>query len=99
MKALHDSVILKPLAADTKTSGGLYVPETAQKTTNRGVIVAVGRGYPPPPVHDVPAVFTPLSVKVGETVVYDRSEGRSVEIDGVKHVVIAERHLLAVLSE
>ena len=84
---LHDRVLVKPAAAEEKTAGGIIIPDTAKEKPQRGVIVAAGKGK----------ADEPMTVKVGDTVLYGKYAGTEVQIEGQDLLIIRESDLLAIL--
>ena len=90
---LHDRLSLKPATAETKTKGGLIIPDTAQEKPMQGEVVAVGKGKR---LED--GRLVPLDVKVGNTVIYGKWSGTEVKIGGVDHVILKEEDLFGVVG-
>lgn len=90
LKPLGDKIVVKPAAADEKTAGGIYVPETAKKKSTEGEVVAVGRGK-----FENGAIVEP-EVKVGDVVIYSKYGGTEVTIGGIDYVILDEDSILAV---
>ncbi len=90
LKPLGDKIVVKPAAADEKTAGGIYVPDTAKKKSTEGEVVAVGRGK-----FENGAIVEP-EVKVGDVVIYSKYGGTEVTIGGVDYVILDEDSILAV---
>lgn len=84
---LHDRVIVKPAAAEEKTAGGIIIPDTAKEKPQRGVIVAAGSGKKD----------EPMTVKVGDTVLYGKYAGTEIQIDGGDYLIMRESDLLAIV--
>ena len=84
---LHDRVIVKPAAAEEKTAGGIIIPDTAKEKPQRGVIVAAGPGKKDEPV----------TVKVGDTVLYGKYAGTEIQIDGQDLLIMRESDILAIV--
>ena len=76
-KPLHDRLLLKPIEAETRTKGGLIIPDTAQEKAHAGQVVAVGKGKR---LED--GRLEPLGVKVSDTVIYGKWSGTEVKLDG-----------------
>lgn len=91
VRPLYDRVLVKRKDPETKTKSGLFLPEAAQTKSSLAVVVAVGNGY----VNDEGGV-TPLKVEAGQTVLLSEWSGDEVKIDGVDHLVVRERDILAV---
>src|SRR5437762_1459682 len=90
---LHDRVIVKPSAAEETTKGGLIIPDTAKEKPQRGEIVAIGSGK----VAEDGKV-TPLTVKVGDNVLYGKYSGTEVAIDETDYLIMRESDIFAVYS-
>ena len=90
-KPLHDRLLLKPMTAETKTKGGLIIPDTAQEKPMQGEIVAVGKGKR---LED--GRLQAIDVKVGDKVIYGKWSG--TEIGGVDHVILKEEDLFGVVG-
>lgn len=84
---LHDRVIVKPAAAETKTAGGIIIPDTAKEKPQRGVVVAAGPGKKDEPV----------TVKTGDTVLYSKYAGTEISIDGEDLIIMRESDILAIV--
>jgi chaperonin GroES len=84
LKPLHDRLLLKPLAAETKTKAGIIIPDTAQEKPMQGEVVAVGKGKR---LED--GRLEPLGVKWS---------GTEVKLDGVEHVILKEEDLFGVVG-
>ncbi|MFO0872782.1 MAG: co-chaperone GroES [Phycisphaerales bacterium] len=93
VRPLEDRVLVKPLDPETKTSSGLYLPETAKERPMQGKVVAVGPGK----MLDNGKRSTP-TVKNGDTVVFAKYAGTEVEIKTVKHLIMRESELLGLIE-
>ena len=87
IKPLADRVIIKADAAEEKTKSGLIIPDTAKEKPQRGSIVAVGAGKKDEPV----------TVKVGDKVLYGKYSGTELNIDGEDYLIMRESDILAIL--
>jgi chaperonin GroES len=92
-KPLHDRLLLKPLAAETRTKAGLIIPDTAQEKPMQGKVVAVGKGRR---LED--GRLQALDIKVGDTVLYGKWSGTEVKLGGVDHVILKEEDLFGVVG-
>ena len=92
-KPLHDRLLLKPVAAETRTKGGLIIPDTAQEKPMQGKVVAVGKGRR---LED--GRLQALDVTVGDTVLYGKWSGTEVKIGGEDHVILKEEDLFGVVG-
>ncbi|HCX95555.1 MAG: co-chaperone GroES [Spirochaetia bacterium] len=86
VKPLGDRVLVKIKESETKTAGGIIIPQTAQEKTQTGVVVAVGTDS------DV------IKVKVGDEVMYDKYAGTQIKIDGAEHLIVKMSDILAILE-
>jgi chaperonin GroES len=86
LQPIGDRVLLKVEAAETKTAGGLIIPDTAQEKTQTGKVIAVG--------DDKDAI----KVKKGDKVMYDKYAGTSVKIDGIDHLVVKMQDIIAIVE-
>ncbi len=84
---LHDRVIVKPAAAETKTAGGIIIPDTAKEKPQRGVVVAAGPGK----------TDEPVTVKAGDTVLYGKYAGTEINFDGEELLIMRESDILAII--
>jgi len=84
---LHDRVIIKPVPAEEKTAGGIIIPDTAKEKPQRGTVVAAGPGKKDEPV----------TVKVGDTVLYSKYAGTEIQIDAEELLIMRENDILAIV--
>ncbi len=92
-RPLHDRVVVKRLEEDTKTAGGIIIPDTAKEKPQQGKIVAVGPG-----ARDETGKVIPLDVKAGDTVLFGKWSGTEVKIDGDDLLIMKESDVLGVLE-
>jgi len=92
-KPLHDRLLIKPLAAETKTKSGIIIPDTAQEKPMQGEVIAVGGGKR---LED--GRLQPMGVKVGDKVIYGKWSGTEVKLDGVDHVILKEEDLFGIVG-
>jgi chaperonin GroES len=94
IQPLGDRVVVKPLEAETKTKGGIVIPDTAKEKPQEGKIVAVGKGK----VLDSGSV-QPLEVKVGDKVLYGKYSGNEITTkDGDELLIMREEDILAIVK-
>jgi chaperonin GroES len=93
IRPLHDRVIIKRLEEESKTSGGLYIPDTAKEKPIQGKVLAVGAGK-----RDKDGKLCALDVKAGDKVLFSKYSGTEVKIDGDEHLIMREEDILAVLD-
>ena len=100
IKPLHDRVIIKPNAVEEKTLGGIIIPDTAKEKPQKGTIVAVGFGKGGF-VTDSDKVNLiskePLTVQVGDIVLYGKYAGTEIEVDGQVLLIMRESEILAII--
>lgn len=87
-KPLADRVLVEPVAAETKTASGIIIPDTAKEKPQEGVVVAVGEGKKD----------EPLTVKVGDKVLYGKYAGTELKLDGKDYLIVRESDLLGILG-
>jgi chaperonin GroES len=92
-RPLYDRVLVKRVDAESRTSSGLILPDTAKEKPTEGEVVAVGAGKR---LDD--GTTRELSVKVGDRVIFGKYTGDEVKLDGVEHVILGESDLLAVVD-
>jgi len=93
-RPLHDRVVVKRVDEDTKTKGGIIIPETAQEKPMQGKIIAVGPG-----ARDESGKLAPLDVKKGDTVLFGKWSGTEVKIDGDELLIMKESDIMGVLDK
>lgn len=87
IKPLADRVLVQPSAAEEKTAGGIIIPDTAKEKPQRGKVIAVGSGKKD----------EPMTVKVGDAVLYGKYSGTEITIDGDDYLIMRESDIFAVL--
>ena len=93
IRPLHDRVIIKRLDEETKTSGGLYIPDSAKEKPIQGKVIAVGSGK-----RDKDGKLVALDVKAGDKVLFSKYSGTEVTIDDDQLLILRESDVLAVVS-
>jgi chaperonin GroES len=92
-RPLHDRVLVRRVEAEQKTTGGLFIPESAKEKPQHAEVIAVGTGR----VTDKGEVI-PMVVKVGDRVLFARYGGDEIKLDGVDHLVLRESDILAIIE-
>jgi chaperonin GroES len=87
IQPLADRVVVEPAAAEQKTAGGIIIPDTAKEKPQKGTIVAVGAGKKD----------EPMTVKVGDLVLYGKYAGTEITIEGKDYLIMRESDLFAVI--
>jgi chaperonin GroES len=93
IRPLHDRILVKRLEEETKTAGGLYIPDTAKEKPIQGKVIAVGAGK-----RDKAGQLVPVEVKAGDRVLFSKYSGTEVKLDGDEHLIMREDDILAVLD-
>ena len=93
IQPLGDRILVEPLEAEEKTSGGIVIPDTAKEKQQKGKVVAVGKGR----VSDE-GKLTPLEVKVNDQVLFGRYSGTEVKIGATDYLIVKEDDILAILK-
>ncbi|NKI18557.1 co-chaperone GroES [Spongiibacter sp. KMU-166] len=94
IKPLYDRVVVKRLAAETTTKGGIVIPEKAAEKSTQGEVIAVGDGA----LLDNGSVRA-LSVKVGDRILFGQYAGTEVKIDGETYLIVKESEIFAVVEQ
>lgn len=87
IKPLADRVLVEAAAAEDKTAGGIIIPDTAKEKPQKGTVVAVGPGKKD----------EPMTVKVGDTVLYGKYAGTELTIDGGNYLIMRESDIVAII--
>jgi chaperonin GroES len=93
IRPLADRIVVKRLDAETKSKGGIIIPDSAKEKPVEAMVVAVGNGK-----RLKNGQLRPLSVKEGDRILLGKYSGTEVKLDGVEHVILSEDEVLAVLS-
>jgi chaperonin GroES len=93
LRPLHDRVIIKRLEAETKSAGGIVIPDSAAEKPIKGEVVAVGAGKI---LED--GKVRPLAVKAGDKVLFGKYSGTEVKVDGEELLVMREEDLVAIIE-
>ena len=89
IKPLADRVLVEPKEAETKTAGGLIIPDTAKEKPQQGEIIAVGPGKKD----------EPMELKVGDDVLYGKYAGTTVTLDGKDYMIMRQDDVVAVINK
>ena len=87
IKPIADRVVVEAAPAEEKTASGIYIPDTAKEKPQSGTVVAVGNGK----------VDEPMSVKVGDQVIYGKYSGTEITYEGKEYLIMKESDIYAVL--
>jgi len=92
-RPLHDRVVVRRIENNTKTAGGIIIPDTAQEKPQEGEIIAVGAG-----ARDESGAIVPLDVKAGDRVLFGKWSGTEVKIDGEDLLIMKESDIMGVID-
>jgi chaperonin GroES len=92
-RPLHDRVLVRRLDEDTKTAGGIIIPDSAQEKPSQGVVVAVGNG-----VRGEDGQIAALDVKAKDKVLFGKWSGNEVSIDGEDLLIMKESDILGIIG-
>ena len=87
IKPLSDRVLIEPVAAETQTASGIFIPDTAKEKPQKGTVVAVGNG----------TKDHTMTVKVGDTVLYGKYAGTELKLEGKDYLIMREDDILAII--
>jgi chaperonin GroES len=93
IRPLQDRILVKRLEAETRTKGGLYIPDSAKEKPIEGLVIAVGGGK----VSEDGKV-RPVDVKAGDKILFGKYSGTEVKIEDVEHLIIREEDILGVIE-
>jgi chaperonin GroES len=93
-KPLHDRVVVSRFAEETKTAGGIIIPDTAQEKPSEGKVIAVGNG-----VRGEDGSVTPLDVKEGDHVLFGKFGGTEIKVDGEELMILRESDILGIIDK
>ena len=92
-RPLHDRVLVRRVEEETKTTGGIIIPDTAKEKPMEGEIIAVGSG-----TRREDGTIVPLDVKAGDFVLFGKWSGTEVKMDGQELLIMKESDLLGVIE-
>ena len=93
VRPLHDRILVRRMAEEEKTAGGLYIPDTAKEKPQRGEIVATGKGRV---TEDGKTL--PLEVKAGDKILFGKYSGTELKLNGEEYLMMREEDILGVLQ-
>ena len=92
-RPLHDRVVIRRAEGDTKSKGGIIIPDTAKEKPQEGEVVAVGAG-----AKSEEGKLTPLDVKAGDKILFGKWSGTEVKIDGEDLIIMKESDILGIVG-
>ena len=93
VRPLHDRILVRRMAEEEKTAGGLFIPDTAKEKPQRGEIIATGKGR----VTEDGKIL-PLEVKSGDRILFGKYSGTELKLDGQDYLMMREEDILGVLN-
>jgi len=93
IRPIRDRILVQPEEEETKTAGGIFIPDTAKEKPMRGKVIAVGDGK----VTDDGSVV-PMAVKLGDTVLYGKFAGTEVKINNEERIILTEDDVMAIVE-
>jgi chaperonin GroES len=93
-RPLHDRVVVKRLESDTKTKGGIIIPDTAKEKPQEGKVIAVGPG-----ARDESGKIVALDVKEGDRILFGKWSGTEVKLDGEDFIIMKESDIMGVIQD
>jgi chaperonin GroES len=92
-KPLHDRVLVKRIESDTKTAGGLIIPDSAKEKPQEGEVIAVGEG-----ARKDSGELIPMSVKAGDRILFGKWSGTEVKLNGEDLLIMKESDILGIVE-
>jgi chaperonin GroES len=93
-RPLHDRVAVKRVDSETKSAGGIIIPDTAAEKPQQGEVIAAGPG-----TRDESGKLIPLDIKKGDKVIFGKWSGTEVKIDGQEILIMKESDIMGVLEK
>jgi chaperonin GroES len=93
-RPLHDRAVVRRIAAEEKSVGGIIIPDTAKKKPSQGEVIAVGPGG-----RDESGKLIPIDVKAGDRVLFGKWSGTEVKIDGEELLIMKESDIMGIIDE
>lgn len=92
LKPIYDRIVVQPEEVETKTAGGLIIPDSAQEKPQRGRVVSVGTGRL---AED--GSFIPMILKPSDEIIYGKVGGAEIEVEGKKYIIMREADVLSIV--
>ena len=94
VRPLQDRIVVRRVAEEEKTKGGIIIPDAAKEKPAEGEVIAVGNGKT-----DEKGKVRPLAVKKGDRILFGKYSGNEIKINGVDHLILREDDVLGVLEK
>jgi chaperonin GroES len=92
VRPLHDRLLVRRVEEETKSKGGIIIPDTAKEKPQEGVVIAVGGG------RQEPGKTIPVDIKPGDRILFGKYAGTEIKLDGKDHLILREDDILGVLE-
>ena len=92
-KPLHDRVLVKRVASDEKTAGGIIIPDTAQEKPMEGEVLEIGSGF-----RNENGKLEPLDVKKGDKILFGKWSGTEVKMNGDEYLIMKESDIMGIIT-
>ena len=93
VRLLYDRILIKRVESETRSKGGLFLPDAAQEKPSEGIVLAVGHGR-----LSKDGELEPLTVKAGDRVVFGRYAGTEIKVDGEERIVLREDEIFGIVE-
>ncbi|MGH7819833.1 MAG: co-chaperone GroES [Candidatus Binatia bacterium] len=93
IRPLGDRVLIRRVAEEEKTKGGIIIPDTAKEKPQEGKVIAVGKGKA-----DEDGKVRPLDVKAGDRILFSKYAGTEIKLEGEEHLILREEDILGVIE-
>jgi chaperonin GroES len=93
-RPLYDRVLVKRVESESRSAGGLYIPESAKEKPQQAEVIAIGNGRV-----GKDNSLVPLTVKTGDRILFGKYVGDEVKLDGVEHIILRENDILAIIED
>jgi chaperonin GroES len=94
LRPLHDRVVVTRIDVESRTAGGIIIPDTAKEKPTEGEVIAVGPGG-----RDESGKLIPIDLKEGDRVLFGKWSGTEVKIDGVEYLIMKESDIMGVVEQ
>ena len=92
-RPLHERVVVKRVAEEEKTKGGIIIPDTAKEKPMEGEVVSVGPG-----ARDEKGTLVAPDVKAGDRILFGKWSGTEIKLDGVEYLIMKESDIMGILE-
>jgi len=92
-KPLHDKILIKRIEKESKTKGGIILPDTLEEKPSEGKVIAIGPG-----LRDDNGVIHSLNVKIGDKVIFGKWSGTEIKLNNIKYLIMKESDILGIIE-